>query len=146
MRGFRFEQLNTRICWRARVPFMHCLRSRVIYFDRDVLDKTIYNCSWWLKGKRREHIVLVEWLPIASLVHSNLSYYCSPHYRWSIDAWIVLTLHWTRTMVVATSASISRMVSRSSNGALIEDDMETAILHDSSHRINSENHKGTAFY
>ena len=39
------------------------------------------------------------------------------------------------------------MVSRSSNGELIDDDMETAILHESSHNINSkQDHKGTDFY
>mmetsp|Transcript_32815 Transcript_32815/g.77390 ORF Transcript_32815/g.77390 Transcript_32815/m.77390 type:complete len:118 (-) Transcript_32815:625-978(-) len=39
---------------------------------------------------------------------------------------------------VATSASISRVVSRSSSGASIADDLENVILNESSRSINSE--------
>jgi len=47
---------------------------------------------------------------------------------------------------VATSASISRVVSRSSSGASITDDLENVILNESSRRINSEQgNKGTDF-
>lgn len=66
---------------------------------------------------------------------------CSCHYLSKIGCLlnrIIIVI-----MVVATSASIRRMVTSSSNPFLIDDDMETAILHSGSRSIiNSDDHKG----
>jgi len=65
---------------------------------------------------------------------------CSCHYLSKIGCLLLNRI--IVIMVVATSASIRRMVTRSSNRILIDDDMETAILHSGTHSIiNSDDHK-----